>query len=467
MLFNSFEFLFFLPLVTVIYFLLTHKLRIYFLLAASCIFYCYFIPIYLLLLVFIILLDYFIAIKIEQSTSHKKQFLLCSIIGNIGILCIFKYYNFFISNFNEIFDSSGPLLKIILPIGLSFHTFQAMAYTIEIYKGKIKAEKDLSIYALYVLFYPQLVAGPIERPQNLIPQFHERKFFSSQNLLDGARLILWGYFKKLVIADNISLIVNNVYENPLDFKWYIVLIAIFLFSIQIYCDFSGYTDIARGVAKIMGFELMINFNRPLLSSSLQKFWHRWHISLSTWFRDYFYIPLGGNKKGYVTKIILLSLTFILSGFWHGAGWNFITWGVVHAFFLIIALSIKSKKIRKHNILIKIFKTIGINIIVAYAFVFFRNDSINKAMDIILSSINLKNNMQFLALKNQLPAIGNYTAIVILFSIVLMFIYEYFSDASLTVMNKYPKIDIIWFCCIFIFIVFWGVFTNEAFIYFQF
>ncbi len=476
MLFNSFEFLFFLPIVSILFFLLPHQFRIIFLLVVSCIFYCYFIPIYLLLLLFIIVVDYFAGIKIEDNLTYKKYWLIFSITANLGILAIFKYYNFFITNFNELFGTSHYLLKIILPIGLSFHTFQAMAYTIEVYRGKVKAERSISTYALYVLFYPQLVAGPIERPQNLLPQFHKKQIFSSLNLLTGLRLILWGYFKKLVIADNLSQIVDEVYKAPLHFQWYIVLLSIFAFSIQIYCDFSGYTDIARGSAKIVGIDLMINFNRPLLANSIRNFWQRWHISLSTWFRDYVYIPLGGNKKGKAKQMLLIFIVFTLSGFWHGAGWNFIIWGGIHAFFLILSTSIVSKKItnkflENSNLIVNGIKIIFVNIIVAYAFVFFRNDSIINGFNIIKQSINLNSNSKLdqfpVAMNTVIPQFGNYTLLALFFYIIFLFLFEYKNDASITKMNKYPIIDTVWFAFVFISIFFYGVFTKESFIYFQF
>ncbi len=471
MLFNSFDFLIFLPLVTLLFFLLPNKFRVYFLLVASCVFYCYFIPIYLLLLLFIILIDYYVGLKIEKHTDHKKKWLLISIFANVGILAVFKYFNFFITNFNDVFGTSASMLKIILPIGLSFHTFQAMAYTIEVYRGTVKAEKDLSVYALYVLFYPQLVAGPIERPQHLLPQLHKKQYFSAQNLLDGLRLIVWGYFKKLVIADNLSLIVDMVYKSPLQYQWYIVMLTIFLFSIQIYCDFSGYTDIARGAAKILGFDLMINFNRPLLATSIRNFWQRWHISLSSWFRDYVYVPLGGNKKGLPNQISLIFLVFIVSGLWHGAGWNFIIWGVIHAFFLIITF-ILSKRFfstpNKVNPFYNFIKILAVNFIVAYAFVFFRNTSLLNASNIILQSIHFPNSsFNSTQLISSIPILGNYTLVMLLLFVLFLFVNEAILDPSLFKMNKYPILDSIWFAFIFIAIIFWGVFTKESFIYFQF
>jgi alginate O-acetyltransferase complex protein AlgI len=465
MLFNSFEFLIFFPVVTILFYLLPHRYRWILLLASSCIFYCYFIPAYLLILLFIIGIDYFAAIQIENS-AHKKKWILCSIVANIGVLAIFKYYNFFASNINEIAGTKFILINLILPIGLSFHTFQALSYTIEVYKGKYKAEKNPGIYALYVMFYPQLIAGPIERPQNILPQFKSKIIFAPQNLLDGLRLMTWGFFKKLVIADRVASYVNIVYNHPHEYNAFNVIIAIILFSLQIYCDFSGYSDIARGAARCMGYNLMINFNRPFFSKNIREFWHRWHISLSSWFRDYVYIPMGGSKGTKLKTIVVLFIVFILSGLWHGAGWNFIIWGSLHAvFFIITFLFFKNIHYKKN-----IAGIILTNILVAYAFVFFRTPSPGLAIEIITSSVNYTNHIPFQFGLHSFygeTGIGNTSMAIILFYIVLMFIYEYKTSPSLDNMNLYAFIDICWFIFIILSILFFGVFTKETFIYFQF
>ena len=277
--------------------------RIYWLLLASCYFYMAFIPYYIIILFVVILIDYSAGIKIEKCIGRaRRSWLIASLMANIGLLAMFKYYNFFNSNIEQIatllnWNYGIPYLRLILPIGLSFHTFQSMSYTIEVYKGNYKAEKNLAIYALYVLFYPQLVAGPIERPQNLLPQFRENHRFDYQNVRTGLMMMLWGLFKKIVIADRLSIYVNQVYSNPDKYHGWAVLVAIFFFAFQIYCDFSGYSDIAIGAARVMGIRLMTNFDYPYSAKSISEFWHRWHISLSTWFRDYFYISLGGNRVG--------------------------------------------------------------------------------------------------------------------------------------------------------------------------
>jgi len=464
MLFNSFEFLIFFPVVVLLFFLLPHRFRTYLLLAASCIFYCYFIPLYLLILVFIILVDYFAGINIERSRFRKKTWLVLSISMNIGLLAVFKYYNFFISNANHLFGTSATLLNFILPVGLSFHTFQAMAYTIEVYRGNVPAEKNIFRYGLYVLFFPQLVAGPIERPQHLLPQFYKKQYFNSDNLLEGLRLMVWGFFKKLVIADNLSGMVDMVFKAPETYKWYIVITTIFFFSIQIYCDFSGYTDIARGAAKIMGIDLMINFNRPLLAKSISDFWKRWHISLSSWFRDYVYIPLGGSRKTKSRLWLNLLIVFSLSGFWHGAAWHFVTWGLLHCLFLIIASLLFKKNIFRNELLRKITGIITVNILVAYSFVFFRASSVSNAVSIIKASFNIRSRN---AVMSSFPLLGNYLLSFILFFILFMFVFESKQDPSLKKMSLYPARDVIFFTLISLIIIFWGVFSRESFIYFQF
>lgn len=315
------------------------------LLVASCYFYMYFIPVYILILFVTILIDYGAGILLEDTTDakRKKFYLGCSIVANVGVLAIFKYYNFFLDNLN---DASGWLsgnptalryLGIALPIGLSFHTFQAMSYTFEVYYNRQKAERHFGIYALYVMFYPQLVAGPIERPQNVLHQFHEKKYFNYTRVAEGLQMMLWGFFKKIVIADNLSGMVNHAYDDPASQSGLTLLIASYFFAFQIYCDFSGYSDIAIGAARVMGFNLMENFRTPYLAKSIKEFWSRWHISLSTWFRDYLYIPLGGNRVAKWRYIFNLFLVFMISGIWHGANWTYVIWGGLHGLYLVLAI----------------------------------------------------------------------------------------------------------------------------------
>ena len=341
MLFNSFDFIVFFSAVTAAYFGLPHKLRWALLLGASCAFYMCFVPIYIVILLVTIVIDYFAGIWIEDSRDPrtKKLLLGVSVLTVCGILFVFKYFNFFNENAAAIaaaLDLRYPIeaLRIILPIGLSFHTFQSLSYVIEVYRGQQKAERHFGIYALYVMYFPQLVAGPIERPQNLLHQFHEAKAFSLTRVRDGLSLALFGLFKKVVVADALSIYVDAVYGNVQQHSGATLLLATIFFTFQIYCDFSGYSDMARGVSRVYGVELMKNFDAPYLSLSITEFWSRWHISLSTWFRDYVYIPLGGNRVSLPRNLLNLFLVFILSGFWHGASWTFIAWGALHGTCLI-------------------------------------------------------------------------------------------------------------------------------------
>ncbi len=342
MLFNSVEFLAFFPVVTLGYFLLPHRHRWWWLLAASAGFYVVFRWVYLLILVFTIAVDYVAGRLIEHAHGkRRKAWLILSIAANLGVLAAFKYYPFITENLGGLAAALGvgnplPVVAWALPIGLSFHTFQAMSYTIEVYRGRQPAERHFGLYALYVMFYPQLVAGPIERPQNVLPQLRAPHAFSYPRLISGLQLMAWGLIKKMVIADRLAVLVDQVYDHPSQYTGLPLLLATAAFAIQIYCDFSGYSDIALGAAETMGFSLMKNFDRPYFAQSVAEFWQRWHISLSTWLRDYLYIPLGGNRVGAGRHYINLGITFVLSGLWHGASWHFVVWGALHGAYLVAA-----------------------------------------------------------------------------------------------------------------------------------
>ena len=387
MLFNSIEFIIFFPIVTLLYFLIPFKFRWLHLLTASCVFYMAAIPSYILVLFSLIITDYFAGIKIEKSVN-KKSWLIISIAANLGILGFFKYYNFFISNINFTTAANFSLLHVALPIGLSFHTFQSLSYTIEVYRGKQPAVKHFGYYALYVMFYPQLVAGPIERPNHLFPQLFTKHSFSSQNLYEGLRLMAWGFFKKVVIADRVSGYVDTVFNNPGQVNTINIWAAVFLFSIQIYADFSGYSDIAIGAARTMGYNLVINFNRPYFAKDIRDFWRKWHISLSSWFRDYVYIPLGGNRKGKLRKHFNILITFSLSGLWHGAGWTFIVWGFLHGVYIIVA-DIFSFSVHK-KLFPSVLRFLLTALCVEFAWIFFRANSLLAAKHIISSGFNFNN-----------------------------------------------------------------------------
>lgn len=340
MLFNSLAFSVFFPVVAVLYFLLEQRFRGPLLLLASCYFYMFFIPRYILILALTILVDYFAAIYIEDHEGPaRRRALVISIISTCLILGIFKYCNFFIENVHAALEALGfhpslHALRITLPIGLSFHTFQSLSYVIEVYEGRQKCERDFGVYALYVMFFPQLVAGPIERPQNLLHQFHERHSFDAARAGSGLMAIAEGLFLKVVVADRLAVFVNSAYEDPASASGARLALATVFFAFQIYCDFAGYSRIAIGSARVLGIELMRNFRRPYLSRSVAEFWSRWHISLSTWFRDYLYIPLGGSRVPFIRWQLNLLATFLVSGLWHGANWTFVIWGALNGLYLI-------------------------------------------------------------------------------------------------------------------------------------
>jgi alginate O-acetyltransferase complex protein AlgI len=479
MLFNSSEFLLFFPLVTIIYFLLPHKFRWIHLLIASCIFYMAFIPVYILILVFTIVVDYIAGIWIARSVGkRRKWFLVLSLIANIGILAVFKYYNFFIENINEILHYLGihsnsdlPYLNIILPIGLSFHTFQAMSYTIEVYRGNQKPERHFGIYALYVMFYPQLVAGPIERPQHLLPQLREKHQFDIDRVYAGLRLMLWGLFKKVVIADRLALYVNEVYGNVHGYGSGNLLIAVFFFAIQIYCDFSGYSDMALGAARVMGFTLMTNFNRPYFSRNIREFWQRWHISLSSWFRDYLYKSLGGNRISPLRTYINILIVFLISGFWHGANYTFVVWGAIHG--ILVILFIQFKKYNSASLFDKRFidppSVLLTFVLVSLAFVFFRANSVNDAMYVLGKIFNFDFSDFTFMLKDvgNRVKVGKTSLVIAAFSIILLFINDRYQRIDQSGFDKKPFQDILYNAFILFLVIVFGVFKNTNFIYFQF
>ncbi|QFY41384.1 MBOAT family protein [Candidatus Methylospira mobilis] len=394
MLFNSWEFLIFFPLVVVLFYCLPDRHRWKLLLFSSCLFYMAFIPYYILILFATIVVDYFAGIQIERSTGRTRVFyLFASIVTTCMILFFFKYFDFvarnvsWISNVWGIGITMNPL-GLVLPIGLSFHTFQSLSYVIEVYRGKQKPEYHFGIYSLYVMFFPQLVAGPIERPQNMLHQFRRSVRFDSERFRSGSMLLAWGLFKKVVIADQLATYVNPVFQNPDNFDAASIAIAVFFFYFQIYCDFSGYSDIALGTARMLSYDLMRNFNLPFLSRTMSEFWKRWHISLSTWLRDYIYEPLALNwrDRGLIGISFALIVTFSISGVWHGAEWTFIVWGLSHGVVLTLELG-ASRIFKARN---RIFPpVIGDKLamlrtffLVSLSYVFFRASNIDDALLIL-------------------------------------------------------------------------------------
>ena len=341
MLFNSLTFLIFLPIVFGVYwFALARSVKAQnmWLLLASYVFYGWWDWRFMGLIAFTSGVSYLTGLKCADGQRHRKCWLVVSLVLNLAILGFFKYCNFFLESTASLLQMLGmrtniPVLQIVLPVGISFYTFQALSYTIDVYRGKITPVRDWIAFFTFVSFFPQLVAGPIERAANLLPQFRRSRRFDCDQALHGVCLIVYGLFKKMVVADMLALYVDQAFAHPALYNSTACLLGVFFFSFQIYCDFSGYSDCARGLARLFGFELMLNFDRPYLSQTFGEFWHRWHISLSSWFKDYVYIPLGGNRVPFHRLIVNIWIVFLLSGLWHGANWTFVAWGALHAVFL--------------------------------------------------------------------------------------------------------------------------------------
>ncbi len=386
MLFHTWPFAVFFLIVYPIYLALKNtRFRLPWLLVSSYIFYAWFNPLYVVLIFYSSLLDYIVAARIEKS-QRRKTWLSISIINNIGLLSFFKYGGFIVDNINSLLSVlhipyGVPAPGMLLPVGISFYVFQSMSYTIDFYRGNVERERSFIRYATFVSLFPRLLAGPIERAKNLLPQMHTAPRFSSQDITDGLSLFIVGLFKKIALADYLALYVDKIYSSPEQFQSPALILATFLFAWQIYFDFSGYTDMARGVARIMGFRLMLNFNNPYLATSLGDFWARWHISLSSWFKDYVYIPLGGNRKGTFNTYRNIFLTMVISGFWHGAAWTFILWGAVHAFGRFLTREMERTTLYREKVP-KIVKQLFVFSLVTFAWIFFRAESISDAWTII-------------------------------------------------------------------------------------
>jgi len=386
MLFHTWPFALFFIIIYPAYLALKNtKLRLPWLLAASYFFYACFNPLYLILISYSTLLDYTVVMKMAKS-ARRKMWLSISIANNLGLLGFFKYGGFVTDNLNLLLSSLGipyvlPAPGILLPIGISFYIFQSMSYTIDYYRGNIERETSLIRYATFVSLFPRLLAGPIERAKNLLPQLHKTPRVSIQDIVDGLSLFVVGFFKKVALADYMALYVDKVYDAPEQFQAPALVLATFLFSWQIYFDFSGYTDMARGVARMMGFRLMLNFNNPYLATGLGDFWSRWHISLSSWFKDYVYIPLGGNRKGKFNTYKNMFLTMVISGLWHGAAWTFVTWGALHGLGRFCTRELERTSFYKERIP-KVAKQLLVFVFVSFAWIFFRAATISDAWVIV-------------------------------------------------------------------------------------
>lgn len=469
MLFNSIQFLLFFFVVCIVYYILQgNKARNLFLLVASYYFYMNWEPIYAVLILLSTIITYVCGLLVEKSNDkHRIIYLVVSLLLNLGILFIFKYYDFINSSVTFLLSQWGlkwdvPNLHLLLPVGISFYTFQAIGYSIDVYRGTIPAERNFFTYALFVSFFPQLVAGPIERAKNLLPQFHTEHSLKYNNVSEGVKQMIWGFFMKLCIADIISEYVDAVYNNIVNHGGLSIILATLFFTIQIYCDFSGYSNIAIGAARVMGFKLMDNFRQPYLSHSLKEFWKRWHISLSTWFMDYVYIPLGGNRVKYSRHLLNLFITFLVSGIWHGANWTFLIWGAIHGIFISIEnvwnRFIKLPPPQQQSM--KPINTITSFIIVAFAWLFFRANNLYDAI---------------IAIQKMFTAPGELyvDTSIFLFGFMGIFVLafkdikdRYNMDIKL-LHSQNPVIKYGSFVLLFSYILLFGAFYGGQFIYFQF
>jgi alginate O-acetyltransferase complex protein AlgI len=477
MLFNSLEFIIFLPIVFILYWLVFNKKLEHqnlLLLIASYFFYGWWSWKFLILLALSTLLDFLYGFGVNSKDKKKaKIFLYLGVINNLGVLGVFKYYNFFITQVQSGFDIIGVhtnpvLLQIALPVGISFYTFHGMSYMFDIYRGERKPVTNFIDYAVFVSFFPLLVAGPIERANHLLPQVQTKRKFNFTQAVEGCRLILWGLFKKVVIADSLSEIVDGIFNSPNNYSAYSLILGAIGFSFQIYADFSGYTDIALGTAKLFGFELLSNFKFPYFSRDIAEFWRRWHISLSSWFRDYLYIPLGGARKGLLIAVRNTFIIFIVSGFWHGASWNFIAWGTIHACAFLPLLILKKNRVHLNTIVafdkklpsLKEFSQILFTFcFVTFAWIFFRMESLSSAYlyikKIFLDTINHPG--QFLLLPKEVS--------VIYYSVPLILI-DWYCRRDERILKVPPRMRY-FFYVIMSMLVFFYFNKKQSFIYFQF
>ena len=473
MLFNSISFIIFLVVVFAIYWILPNKYKNLFLLLSSCYFYMKWNPIYILLILFVIAVSYS-AGRLIETKKNKKTILVTSIVLITSVLFFFKYFNFMSRSVVSLFrviniNLNTVALNVLLPVGISFFTFQAIGYCVDVYR-KGKAEHDFITYAAFISYFPQLVAGPIERMSNLLPQIKNDKKFNYEKASYGLMLMVWGYFKKVAIADNFAIYVEKVFSNVNSYSGFAIVIAALLFTVQIYCDFSGYSDIAVGTSKLFGIDLMDNFRSPYFSKSIKEFWSRWHISLSTWFKDYVYIPLGGNRKGKLRTSFNTMVVFLLSGLWHGANWTYVFWGAIHG----LAQVIENLLPKKNNTywFKSLFKMLFVFVFCAFAWIFFRANSINDAFVLIghmfVGIGNIKNYL-ILGLRNL--EIGGGTIAQIGLCLILLGAYDYCS-IKVDVIKKISSINIVlrWLIiCIIILIILLLLPPNmkARFIYFQF
>lgn len=478
MLFNSWQFAIFLPIVFSLYWLLPKKYQWIVLFVSSYYFYMCWKPEYIILILLTTAVSYVGTILIEKKPTKKRLFLTLSLTVSLSVLFFFKYFNFFASSIvngvNWIFKTEGDpiLINVILPVGISFYTFQTLSYVIDVYRGKVKAERHFGKYATFISFFPQLVAGPIERTSNLLNQIKEEHSFDYAKASYGMRLMLWGFFKKMVVADNLAVFVDKIYESPTNFSGFSLILATLFFAIQIYCDFSGYSDIAIGVSKLFGVDLMTNFDTPYFSTSIKGFWSKWHISLSTWFKDYVYIPLGGNRVSKLRHKINLIITFLVSGLWHGASWTFVVWGGIHGVSQAIESCLPKKEEKRKKAFVQVIKGIGVFVFVTIAWVFFRAQSLSDAWHVLTNGfVGIGSPISYLRKGFTNMGMGVERLIICSLSVLILFIYEVLSQKRDVIGWLGTKKKIVsWSACILLSLIIlaWTpVASGSEFIYFQF
>jgi D-alanyl-lipoteichoic acid acyltransferase DltB (MBOAT superfamily) len=467
MTFTTIHFLIFFALVFPLYFVVPRCCRRPLLLISSYYFYMCSGPWYISVIIAITLIDFTAALAMERASTPgaRRSLLILSIISNFGLLFAFKYTGFMTRNLNDAFGLSLPVLNFVLPLGISFHTFQAVSYVVEVYRRMAPAERNLLNYALYVAFFPQMVAGPIERPHSLLPQFHVEHELRFENVQAGFRIALWGVFKKAVVADLLATAVNKVYSHPQQFTGPILILATLFFSIQIYCDFSGYSEIAIGIARMMGFRLTVNFRQPYLAESVGAFWRRWHISLSTWFRDYLYLPLGGSRVPRSRYFANLMIVFLVSGLWHGANWTFVVWGALHGSYLVLGTWTAPLRHRLNTPrFVEVLLTFSL---VTFAWIFFRANNVSDGLYVATHLLNVGGFRLTDLLSLGLPRFELILAFVL---IAVVAVAEYLMAAPpgriLQAWEIRPVRLVAYNACLFA-VVFFGVFGRIDFIYFQF
>ena len=471
MLFQSLHFVIFLTALFLIYWCLPHRYRWGLLLLAGYWFYACLDYRYVFILFGITLVTYCVVRVLDYEKFHKRRLILVLFIAfEIGVLVALKYLNFFTESINFILGKLGrrelPIYELLIPVGISFYLFRTMAYAIDVYRYKLRAEKHLGYFALCIAFFPILLSGPIERMQDLLPQFKEKKQFVYENAGMALQQMLLGYYKKLIIADSIAVYVDQIYLAPLNHKGFSVLLAVLLYSVEIYCDFSGYSDIAIGAAGLLGISLKPNFERPYFATSIKEFWRRWHISLTSWFRDYVYIPLGGNRVADWKKDRNVLVTFLLSGLWHGSGWTFVFWGAMHGFMQIVETHFKKKLFRKRFHVAGILKRLGVFVLVSIAWVFFRANNMAEAWNVLSHSVSgISSIISYLDI-GELQSVYSLTQILFLIVFgLLLYLYELREEKGQTKLMSIGATTALFVLCLFYYMRY-GT-DQSAFIYFQF